>query len=147
MTQPYVVDLLISFCYSSAAAFRLRQYPVGMDLIVPETDILAYINDVPNSTKEATTSLPEQVPSQTVKFDDSQGIVLFPDTSKPCPVSVGGWLMLSEASKFSKTSTSVTQYDSSILVVGSFVLILMILQVLESLTIESLRLLPSLRSR
>ena len=35
LTQPYVVDLLISFCYAAASADRLRGYPDGMGLIVP----------------------------------------------------------------------------------------------------------------
>ena len=35
LTQPYVVDLLVSFCYSSAKGERLRDFPVGMGLMVP----------------------------------------------------------------------------------------------------------------
>lgn len=35
LTQPYVVDLLISFCYASACSRRLREYPTGMGLTVP----------------------------------------------------------------------------------------------------------------
>lgn len=35
LTQPYVVDLLISFCYAAASADRLRGYPDGMGLVVP----------------------------------------------------------------------------------------------------------------
>jgi ubiquitin-conjugating enzyme E2 Q len=35
LTQPYVVDLLISFCYTAAASQKLREYPVGMNLRVP----------------------------------------------------------------------------------------------------------------
>nr|POE92356.1 isoform 2 of ubiquitin-conjugating enzyme e2 q2 [Quercus suber] len=38
MAQPYVVDLLISFCYSSAAAKRLKDFPVGLSLTVPPID-------------------------------------------------------------------------------------------------------------
>ena len=33
--QPYVIDLLISFCYSSATAYKLKDLPVGMGLQVP----------------------------------------------------------------------------------------------------------------
>lgn len=35
ITQPYVVDLLVSFCYSAAYSRRLREYPTGMSLLVP----------------------------------------------------------------------------------------------------------------
>lgn len=35
LTQPYVVDLLVSFCYAAASADRLRGYPDGMGLVVP----------------------------------------------------------------------------------------------------------------
>ncbi|KUJ15334.1 uncharacterized protein LY89DRAFT_783500 [Mollisia scopiformis] len=35
LTQPYVVDLLVSFCYTSAFSQRLREYPTGMSLMVP----------------------------------------------------------------------------------------------------------------
>ena len=35
LTQPSVVDLLISFCYASACQSRLKDLPLGMGLIVP----------------------------------------------------------------------------------------------------------------
>lgn len=35
LSQPYVVDLLISFCYVQTKAGRLRDFPVGIDLRVP----------------------------------------------------------------------------------------------------------------
>ena len=35
ITQPYVVDLLVSFCYTAALNRRLREYPTGMSLHVP----------------------------------------------------------------------------------------------------------------
>ncbi|KAB8304685.1 hypothetical protein EYC80_004050 [Monilinia laxa] len=34
-TQPYVVDLLLNFCYTSAWGQRIREYPTGMSLSVP----------------------------------------------------------------------------------------------------------------
>ena len=43
ISQPYVVDLLISFCYSSAAAERLRSFPVGMALLVPSLSLIPSI--------------------------------------------------------------------------------------------------------
>lgn len=38
--QPHVVDLLISFCYSSAAAGRLKNLPTGMSLSVPAPSLM-----------------------------------------------------------------------------------------------------------
>ena len=35
LTQPDVVDLLVSFCYASSQANRLKSLPMGMTLIVP----------------------------------------------------------------------------------------------------------------
>ncbi len=35
LSQPYVVDLLVSFCYASAKAGRLIEFPNGMGLTVP----------------------------------------------------------------------------------------------------------------
>ena len=45
LAQPYVVDLLISFCYAQAAAGRLKDFPVGIDLKVP---VLSFANKVQN---------------------------------------------------------------------------------------------------
>lgn len=39
MSQPHVVDLLVSFCYSSACSQRLASFPVGMGLIVPHPSL------------------------------------------------------------------------------------------------------------
>ena len=38
LTQPYVVDLLVSFCYAAAYNSRLKELPVGMNLMVPLFD-------------------------------------------------------------------------------------------------------------
>ncbi len=35
LSQPYVVDLLVSFCYASAQNQRLKHFPLGMSLTVP----------------------------------------------------------------------------------------------------------------
>lgn len=36
LSQPWVVDLLISFCYASASNNRLKSFPTGMGLTVPQ---------------------------------------------------------------------------------------------------------------
>ena len=40
MTQPYVVDLLISFCYTSASCRKLKYLPTGMALMVPSPTLV-----------------------------------------------------------------------------------------------------------
>ncbi|PWW71776.1 hypothetical protein C7212DRAFT_360341 [Tuber magnatum] len=35
LTQPTVVDLLVSFCYSAAEAMKLQTFPTGMNILVP----------------------------------------------------------------------------------------------------------------
>ncbi|EXJ82775.1 hypothetical protein A1O3_06590 [Capronia epimyces CBS 606.96] len=35
ISQPYVVDLLVSFCYAAASLGRLKDLPLGMGLVVP----------------------------------------------------------------------------------------------------------------
>lgn len=37
MAQPYVVDLLVSFCYNSAAARKLKNFPDGLDIMVRDS--------------------------------------------------------------------------------------------------------------
>lgn len=43
VSQPHVVDLLISFCYSSAAARKLKSFPLGMSLLVPSMSLIPSI--------------------------------------------------------------------------------------------------------
>lgn len=44
LSQPYVVDLLISFCYIQAQAGRLKDFPVGIDLKVPIVPGFSHLN-------------------------------------------------------------------------------------------------------
>ena len=46
ITQPHVVDLLISFCYTSARHYKLRYLPTGMALMVPAPSILAVSHNI-----------------------------------------------------------------------------------------------------
>ncbi|KAI4141553.1 MAG: hypothetical protein L6R39_005281 [Caloplaca ligustica] len=40
ISQPHVVDLLISFCYASAASAKLKALPIGLSLSVPAPSLL-----------------------------------------------------------------------------------------------------------
>ncbi|KFY23693.1 hypothetical protein V493_05675 [Pseudogymnoascus sp. VKM F-4281 (FW-2241)] len=95
-TQPYVVDLLVSFAYASAHARGLRQYPTGMGLVVPQP--------VPNAIVAATAgatsgSPPKDSPNgkskiqgiHDVDFSLSQKEVVM-DAEDPCEVREGDWV-------------------------------------------------------
>jgi ubiquitin-conjugating enzyme E2 Q len=107
LTQPYVVDLLISFCYASASAGVLTDFPVGMGLTVPNPSLISGTivmptQHVPHTWSTTTASL---VPannktmkmsyeSQTHKalFDETNEELIFPMDVKP--LRVGQWICL-----------------------------------------------------
>lgn len=64
MSQPHVVDLLVSFCYSSACSQRLASFPVGMGLIVPHPSLwLARIPQTPYNPSMLGTPLYQATPA------------------------------------------------------------------------------------
>lgn len=94
ISQPHVVDLLISFCYASAEAARLKNLPIGMSLSVPAPSLLPnYSGGIPthygplvdqgwNEIKEIenpTAVKPaHQVRSYKAKFDESSMELILP---------------------------------------------------------------------
>jgi ubiquitin-conjugating enzyme E2 Q len=65
LSQPKVVDLLISFCYTSARSGGLKDFPSGLSLMVPSS--LAYEKDytntqAPNYNSWGAQGVPVQVP-------------------------------------------------------------------------------------
>ena len=103
MAQPYVVDLLISFCYSSAAARKLKDYPSGLGLMVPpiESGALAaatvpgmYASVAPQpSAVPALQALPI-LPVYEVGFDRERQEIIFHVVPEKCPVKAGSWIVL-----------------------------------------------------
>ncbi len=82
LTQPYVVDLLISFCYVSACYGRLKTFPVGLGLNVPLLQQSSSLVSTP--TFEAA-------------YGQSRQELLFDvNTNSACPVKVGNYLVLAE---------------------------------------------------
>lgn len=100
--QPYVVDLLISFAYSSANSRRLKEYPDGLALKVPPVDLATY--NAPTTdyyygrvqpTKLATEHEPSVFPQYEVGFDrDRLEIIFFQKPQNGCPVKRGSWIVL-----------------------------------------------------
>lgn len=87
LSQPYVVDLLISFCYAQAQARRLRSYPVGIDLRVPilpkyNTALQTYqtYNSIPGANVATAADVPKPI---SVRYNGFKRELLFDATSKP----------------------------------------------------------------
>lgn len=74
ISQPTVVDLLISFCYISARFDKLDEFPSGMNLTVPDTPLETFQANYHRTKHELLLS---------------QG----PDTVRP-PLKVGDWVMI-----------------------------------------------------
>ncbi|KAL2069945.1 hypothetical protein VTL71DRAFT_14625 [Oculimacula yallundae] len=105
LTQPYVVDLLISFCYASAYARRLRVYPTGMSLSVPpvQSSVTNYSyggGRAPQIAGEA----PDQLSDfksllHEVKFDIQRQEITFDPGLSSCPVRNGDWVVITAAGR------------------------------------------------
>ena len=101
ISQPYVVDLLISFCYASARSEKLKEYPDGLNLMVPPSK---YRQDtqtqIENNDTDLAASDRSQQPSPgpyEVGFDSNRNDVVFFETKMPvggCPVARGQWIVL-----------------------------------------------------
>ena len=108
MTQPDVVDLLVSFCYIGAKGGRLREFPVGIDLRVPalpqiQQADLANIHR-PQFAADPTMGTTSQVTMKSgVDFSSASFVtsldaekmeLVFMDQNDVCPVKVGDWVVI-----------------------------------------------------
>lgn len=106
IAQPYVVDLLVSFCYNSAVAKKLKEYPDGLSLTVPPVQVLTTpvsndpygvysVNVVgPQPAKSAEKSTLAEPEKFTVGFDGDRLEVIFFDKPDVCPVRRGDWIVM-----------------------------------------------------
>ncbi|KAG9187472.1 ubiquitin-conjugating enzyme E2 Q [Alternaria panax] len=104
LSQPKVVDLLVSFCYASACANRLRDFPTGLSLAVPppvsnERDYFT----VQTQTYTSAANPPQPVLPQakmpppaalSMRYKASALEMLFDDARQACPVSNGHWIVI-----------------------------------------------------
>ena len=105
-SQPYVVDLLISFCYTAAIGNRLKDFPVGLGMDVPgSVGIVAGATIVKASDHNASTASEDvNVSQDTQEFKcrlDIEKRVLFSCESKAksqCPLRPNQWVMLTSLS-------------------------------------------------
>jgi ubiquitin-conjugating enzyme E2 Q len=105
MSQPKVVDLLVSFCYSSARLGRLRDFPSGLSLAVPPPvstqqnysvmDASQYRYHQPQPTVQAapSTTTPEPIAIK-MRYNAENDEMLFEDKAQPCPVTNAKWIVL-----------------------------------------------------
>ena len=115
LSQPFVVDLLVSFCYASAQGHRLKDFPIGIDLKVPVLTRPAqpvgyhryagFAAPLPTSaTAAAAVASAAGVPiiptasgesrAYPVKFDPKNRELLLVDQTVPGPVKIGEWVVV-----------------------------------------------------
>lgn len=122
LTQPDVVDLLVSFCYTGAKHKRLREFPVGIDLRVPGSVLVQ--NPYPGAqhsgyglspalkSSSEDTSMALAEPSHTTfdtRLDAQKMELVFTDRTEPCPVRVGDWVVLESKALNGQTHTRVVE--------------------------------------
>ncbi|GAB7358706.1 hypothetical protein MBLNU230_g3935t1 [Neophaeotheca triangularis] len=108
MAQPYVVDLLVSFCYAGASARRLKDLPIGLALVVPflkggrydpfSGPVDAYGMPLHNASNTNTPqpSTAEEPPTYTVQYNSgSRELTFSKRPSGGCPVKRGQWIVMS----------------------------------------------------
>ncbi|MCJ1391300.1 hypothetical protein MMC18_004163 [Xylographa bjoerkii] len=122
LTQPYVVDLLVSFCYSSALAGGLKGFPVGMSLTVPDPSLVPSDNVTPEMAgyhplgrpgsihepkKVAVTRVKSKV--HKAKFDREHDELVFPKDLQDKPLKVGDWICLIKLNSIEKEHRRVLE--------------------------------------
>jgi len=104
ISQPYVVDLLVSFCYTSAVGNRLQEFPSGLGLHVPPPSlnqrppVAGYnFNNInaaqPNANNNKDKDVPKDPKAIEARYDDERNELIFPKGIK-CPLRVGKWIAL-----------------------------------------------------
>lgn len=110
VSQPKVVDLLISFCYASAKQGTLKDFPCGLGLMVPPLegcDAIANTTPGPSAfhpLSVPTPTAPIPTPDKTAPFVEPIYTTLnvytheliFADKKERCPVRTGQWIVLKE---------------------------------------------------
>ncbi len=103
LSQPYVVDLLVSFCYASAQGHRLRNFPIGIDLKVPvlprssqPLQTFQYARPATQTPTTAPSTPTDPMMSQPIasKFDSKARELLLVDQKAPGPLRIGDWVVL-----------------------------------------------------
>ncbi|KIN03673.1 hypothetical protein OIDMADRAFT_158409 [Oidiodendron maius Zn] len=113
ITQPFVVDLLVSLCYAAAKAQRIREYPTGMCLLIPPPTGPITNPVAPHGQSIApTVSPPAAIGSMRsasrpgfnfdaldVKYDLARKEIIVKD-DQPCSLRNGDWVVVTPLGKF-----------------------------------------------
>ncbi|KAI5244991.1 hypothetical protein E4T43_03434 [Aureobasidium subglaciale] len=101
MHQDKVVDLLISFCYSSAFLGRLKDFPTGLGLNVPRSivsPIQGHMGRIYQAQVPETTATPRSSSDGRLeaRFDFTKSELLFDNVTPgaPRPLKMGDWISL-----------------------------------------------------
>lgn len=112
VSQPYVVDLLISFCYVQAQAGRLEDFPVGIDIKVPILPQFNRVHTAPSAypayairNPQSSTSLngsPPPEKSFSVPYSAETNDLLFPvdQVAKAQMLKKGDFIALAHTVRF-----------------------------------------------
>ncbi|KAK2771276.1 hypothetical protein FQN52_005583 [Onygenales sp. PD_12] len=93
ISQPYVVDLLISFTYASARQDRLHDFPTGLGFLVPP---VSPCNEPAPKPTLAQSSAPSSPTAERhyAKFNSEKMELLFSSDSVLTPVRAGDWIVI-----------------------------------------------------
>ena len=108
MTQPHVVDLLVSFCYAAVSGQALKDFPIGMGLMVPDPALIPGSSiparympfGVGSNTDSAATTSYSAAPSRSAssvckaRFDPIREELHFPKDVVERSLRVGDWICL-----------------------------------------------------
>jgi len=104
LSQPKVVDLLISFCYTSARLGRLRDFPSGLSLAVPPPKSNQDYTIVDGNQHRYNPGMVQAAPAQEIappqqvavraRYNAATNELLFDDRNAPCPVVNANWIVL-----------------------------------------------------
>lgn len=104
IAQSHVVDLLVSFCYSSASTQRaLKTFPDGMGLNVPSPSLLPGVSLSygrhnyydPGQVPAAPTTAISTASSYTARLDMDKMELIFAPEDQSRPLRLGSWVCLS----------------------------------------------------
>ncbi|KAF2116221.1 hypothetical protein BDV96DRAFT_491785 [Lophiotrema nucula] len=103
LSQPKVVDLLISFCYTQSRGGTLKDFPTGLSLMVPpnaayEKDPSAQqaqnYNYAYNSTPEQPPTVTDPIRPQPVRYNSITRELIFDNPADKCPFRLGDWVII-----------------------------------------------------
>ncbi|KAF2749844.1 hypothetical protein M011DRAFT_465504 [Sporormia fimetaria CBS 119925] len=107
LSQPRVIDLLVSFCYIRAKSGGLKDFPTGLSLMVPPNrgekeapnhspGMRASVLGQPLNGKKSDNDEEKLPPTDTLKalFNAGTRELMFPDRNAKCPLKKGDWIVI-----------------------------------------------------